>query len=1554
MGQTENNIMAKEGFSVKKTKKWISTLILIIALIASSGNPVLILPDDFSYIDDSADWVSTDCNVIVMFMRNHSETDFMEVASNVVQEGSAIGALNWPDDPFRDGYQFVGWFTLRTGGIEVTADTKVEGDQSVYAQWEANADVTVTFMRNHNTADFTGMTVRDVQEGFAIGELNWPTDPSRNGYQFDGWFTHRIGGTQVTAATSIEGNQNVYAGWIANADVIVTFMRNHSEADLTEVTSRDVQEGLAIGALKWPDDPSCDGFQFDGWFTARTGGTIIEADKVIEDNQNVYAHWTANPKVAVTFLRNYNEADLTEVTSVDVQGGLAIGESDWPTEPSRAGYGFTGWYTQRTGGTHITESTQIEDDQNIYAGWIANADVTVMFMRNHNDADFTEMTSRDVQGGLTIGAPNWPTNPSRSGYQFENWFTERTGGTVVTADTTFEDDQNVYAHWTANEPVTVTFFRNHNSADFSEMTSRDIQGGLAIGELNWPVDPTRAGYEFDGWFTARTGDTQITAATAVESSQNVYAGWIANADVTVNFIRNHNAADFMKVSTQDVQEGLAIGVSNWPNDPTHAGYEFDGWFTHRTGGTEVTVGTALNGDQNVYARWIANDDVTVTFLRNHDEEDLTEVTTRDVQEGLATGAPYWPTDPSRNGYQFNGWFTARTGTTEVTADTPIEDDQNVYAGWTANADVAVTFMRNHDEADFMEVTSQDVQGGLAIGEPNWPTGPSRTGYEFDGWFTHRTGGIEVTASTAIDGNQNVYAEWIANADVTVTFMKNHNVADFSEVTSVDVQGGLTIGELNWPDNPTRDGYQFKGWFTTRTGDIVVSLDTAFEDEQNVYAQWTANDAVTVAFLRNHDSTDTTEETSRDVQGGLAIGVLNWPDNPSRSGYEFAGWFTDRTAGTLVTEATQIESDQNFYAQWTANADVTVRFMRNHNAADTTEVIMRNVQGGLAIGVYNWPTSPYRDGYQFNGWFTTRAGGTEVTDTTAIESDQNVFARWSLANSLTVENFGNISLVTNQSPVSKRTIAERTDIEWVHGTVTNQDFLGWVAQSSTVDMQVGDTWNPALGVIPPTQMPDSDIHYVAVWGNSKTRIIGEPNDNNLLISNLPCHISPAGQTVSSTRPIGKNTTIVAYTTAPDGIDFLGWVDLNEYTPVQGQKIASIPSAALVTEESHTLEVTIDGANWQALWGNEKSGIIGNPAVCDFTIDFQPGAREVTDMPNSRTVTSGSTIFSGGGIISTPSRPGTNYLFDGWSQTTQEDKFASEEVAAIVVTGNMTFTAQWRVQGSEDGTGRGSGAGEIMSPGLQRQGSTSESASGPTERSASEESSGSVSEAAPGSAEESTPSTKPDIIEAEVREITDSKVRMIPSYVGGFPDGTFRPNDITTRAEVVAMFYRLLDEVGRRPIIITPSFSDVSQDAWYARFVKTLAGMGVITGYPDGTFRPNEPITRAELTALITRFVDAASVNANNRFTDLSDTHWAFGSIMQAYSNEWVSGYPDEMFKPDANITRAEAVTVINNATNRHQHEHLLQSAENFKDLEDSQAHWAYINIMLAAEDLIVLE
>ena len=154
----------------------------------------------------------------------------------------------------------------------------------------------------------------------------------------------------------------------------------------------------------------------------------------------------------------------------------------------------------------------------------------------------------------------------------------------------------------------------------------------------------------------------------------------------------------------------------------------------------------------------------------------------------------------------------------------------------------------------------------------------------------------------------------------------------------------------------------------------------------------------------------------------------------------------------------------------------------------------------------------------------------------------------------------------------------------------------------------------------------------------------------------------------------------------------------------------------------------------------------------------------------------------------------------------------------------------------------------------------------------------------------------------------------AYIVGYGNGEVRPQNNITRAEVATIFFRLLtDDVRDENLTKTNRYSDVAATSWYNTAVSTLSSMGIITGYPDGTFRPNAAITRAEFAAIAARF-DSNGDKTTAKFSDIA-THWAKDEISIAYNNGWITGYPNGTFGPQRDITRAETMTLVNRVLNR---------------------------------------
>ena len=186
-----------------------------------------------------------------------------------------------------------------------------------------------------------------------------------------------------------------------------------------------------------------------------------------------------------------------------------------------------------------------------------------------------------------------------------------------------------------------------------------------------------------------------------------------------------------------------------------------------------------------------------------------------------------------------------------------------------------------------------------------------------------------------------------------------------------------------------------------------------------------------------------------------------------------------------------------------------------------------------------------------------------------------------------------------------------------------------------------------------------------------------------------------------------------------------------------------------------------------------------------------------------------------------------------------------------------------------------------------------------------------------------------------------------YMIGYKDGTFRPNNKMSRQEVTVMLSRLLSERPQKGMIYSRDYKDVADNLWSVTAISYMSNLKMVKGYPDGNFRPTANITRAEFAAMVVRFENISAAGSKT-FTDLQKDHWAYEVIQKAAEAGWISGYPDGSFRPDQPITRAEVVAITNRMLNRFADEdfvdHNLNKIINFTDIDKS--HWAYYPVVEA--------
>jgi uncharacterized repeat protein (TIGR02543 family) len=678
----------------------------------------------------------------VTFNNDGGDTPAAPATKTVTSPNTTIDTL--PNPPTKTGYNFGGWYTEPGGGgSEFTASTTVTGDITVYAQWTGET-YTVTFKSGYGTDD-TLNTKTVAIPATTIDTL--PAPPTRTGYNFGGWYTEPGGGgSEFTASNTVSGDIAVYAQWTGET-YTVTFKSGY--APETSLYFKTVTyPATIIGPEDFPANPSWSGYGFTGWwYTA--GNSPFTATTTVNGDIMVYAQWMPNT-YTVTFMRN-DGAGTVYTTKPVTTPATTVGTLPGP--PTRSGYVFDSWNTQADGlGTSFTSLTTINDDITVYAKWTAIT-YTVTFMAN--DGTGTVYTTKPITTpATTIGAEDFPTAPSRTGYGFNGWYTtQSSGGSEFTATTPVTADRTVYARWTTNT-YTVTF-RNNYAPDVVMYTRTVTYPATTLGYLG--ASPTRNRYTFDSWNTRADGvGTEFTATTPVTEDVTVYAKWTP-ITYTVTFMANVGAGTVLYTTRGVTAPATTIGTADFPAAPVRSGYNFNRWW-YSVESSPFIATTTVSEDMTVTAQW-STYSYTVTF--NSDGGTMVDPKT---VVSPATTIDALPSPPTRTGYLFDGWYTQNGGNgTEFTALTTVSASTTVYAKWNSYS-YTVTF--DSDGGTTVSPKTVASPNTTVVTLPNPPT--KTGGYTFSGWYMAQNGGgTPFTAATTVTGNITVYALWAGNYDITL-------------------------------------------------------------------------------------------------------------------------------------------------------------------------------------------------------------------------------------------------------------------------------------------------------------------------------------------------------------------------------------------------------------------------------------------------------------------------------------------------------------------------------------------------------------------------------------------------------------------------------------------------------------------------------------------------------------------------------------------------------------------------------------------------------------------
>lgn len=728
-------------------------------------------------------------------------------------------------------------------------------------------------------------------------------------------------------------------------------------------------------------------------------------------------------------------------------------------------------------------------------------------------------TTRSYTVGNKYGS--LPAGPSRTGYNFDGWYTSGTGGTKITPSSTVSASYtSLYAHYKA-KTYTVTFNANGGSCSTK---SKPVTYDSTYGSL---PTPTRNGYTFVGWYTSSDGGNQRTSSSKVTITSNttLYAHWSARP-YTVTFDAKNGSC-----STKNKTVYYNNTYGTLPS-ATKTGYNFDGWYT--SGGTKISPSTkvTITSNQTLYAHWSAKP-FTVAFNANGGS---CSTTSKTVYYDSTYGS--LPT-PTRTGFTFKGWFTAIAGGTQISASTKVKitSAQTLYAQWTPD-NCTITFDVNGGNGQ-ANMTSLTVEQGSVIGTTLDNRTPGAPNYmHFAGWYDAITGGTQYTSSSRAPYSKTLtlYARWEPNS-YWITFNKNAS----NGVSGVMVNMTCLVGtSYNLNGNAfSRDGYKFTGWNTKADGsgvpyadgERISNLTYTHGDTVTLYAQW--EEVYCTIYFDVNGGSGQSNLTSLTVQQGATIGsTLNNRTPGAPVNKHFVGWYDAKTGGKKYTSGSKapFNTSLTLYARYEQN---TYTIVFNQNATGVSG-IMENLPCTVGSS-FNLTLSTFTlRGYEFDCWNTKADGsgtnyadGAKVSDLSTKNGDTvTLYAKWKKAY---CEIVFDVNGGYGQSNMTSLTVQQGatigTAIDYrVPGAPENKCFLGWYDAKVNGNQYTNTSQAPYK----------KNLTLYARWGENSYTIVFNQNAPGVTgtMENLPCLIGSSRRFPTCTFSL-RDSLFMGWNTKADG-------------------------------------------------------------------------------------------------------------------------------------------------------------------------------------------------------------------------------------------------------------------------------------------------------------------------------------------------------------------------------------------------------------------------------------
>jgi uncharacterized repeat protein (TIGR02543 family) len=436
-----------------------------------------------------------------------------------------------------------------------------------------------------------------------------------------------------------------------------------------------ITENAGTG-VEQPGNPTKADSAFLGWFSAANGGTLYSWPHTLSASITMHAQWQENtPPPAQQYTITFDSHGGSEVTAIRANAGTGV---ERPGNPTKADNTFLGWFSAANGGTLYSWPHALNASITMHAQWQENTPPPAQqYTITFDSHGGSEVTAIRANAGTGIGQP---VNPTKANSAFLGWFSAANGGTLYSWPHTLSANITMHAQWKENTPppaqqYTITF----DTHGGSEMTVITQDEGTTVEK---PTNPTRNGYDFEGWHSAVTGGTEYAWPHALTTNVTMHAQWTATP-YTITYNLNggtNNAANPVSYTVENPTTTLA--------EPCRADYTMGGWYDNAgfTGNAVVTIPAGSRGNKTFYARWTAVN-YTIAYTLNGGTNNAANPVSYTVENPAITLA-----EPSRADYTFGGWYdnAGFTGTAVTIIPAGSTGAKTFYAKWYPSASIQIT------------------------------------------------------------------------------------------------------------------------------------------------------------------------------------------------------------------------------------------------------------------------------------------------------------------------------------------------------------------------------------------------------------------------------------------------------------------------------------------------------------------------------------------------------------------------------------------------------------------------------------------------------------------------------------------------------------------------------------------------------------------------------------------------------------------------------------------------------------------------------------------------